>query len=33
MDEDVRDFYLHFDFEPSPVDDLTLMLLLSDITT
>ncbi len=33
MDEDVRDFYLHFDFEPSPIDDLTLMLLLSDITT
>ncbi len=31
MDEEARDFYLHFDFEPSPVDDLTLMLLLSDV--
>ena len=33
MDKAARDFYLHFNFEPSPVDDLTLMLLLSDITT
>jgi GNAT superfamily N-acetyltransferase len=33
LDEASRDFYLHFNFEPSPVDDLTLMLLLSDITT
>lgn len=31
MDEDARSFYLHFDFEPSPMDDLTLMLLLSDV--
>ena len=33
MDEAARDFYLHFNFEPSPVDHLTLMLLLSDIAT
>jgi GNAT superfamily N-acetyltransferase len=30
-DQDARDFYRHFDFEPSPVDDLTLMLLVQDI--
>ena len=31
MDEDARRFYLHFDFEPSPVDDHTMMLMVSDI--
>jgi GNAT superfamily N-acetyltransferase len=31
MDEEARNFYLHFDFESSPVDDLTLMLLLSGV--
>lgn len=31
MDQDAREFYLHFDFEPSPIDDLTLMLLLKDV--
>ena len=25
------DFYRHFGFEPSPIDDLTLMLLINDI--
>jgi len=32
MDADARDFYLHFNFEPSPVDDLTLMLVLTDVS-
>ena len=31
IDEEARDFYLHFDFEASPVDNMTLMLLLSDV--
>ena len=30
-DEKARDFYTHFDFEPSPIDPLKLMLLLKDI--
>jgi predicted N-acetyltransferase YhbS len=31
-DEDTRDFYLHFDFEPSPTDPLHLILRLADIS-
>jgi GNAT superfamily N-acetyltransferase len=31
IDEDARDFYLHFDFESSPIDDRTLILLLADV--
>lgn len=30
-DERARSFYMHFGFEPSPVGDLTLMLLVQDI--
>ena len=30
-DADAASFYRHFDFEPSPFDDLTLMLLIKDI--
>lgn len=30
-DEKARNFYTHFDFEPSPVDTLKLMLLIKDI--
>lgn len=30
-DETARNFYSHFDFEPSPVDSLKLMLLIKDI--
>ena len=29
-DEDARNFYLHFDFEPSPTDPLHLILRLAD---
>ncbi|HEX3981422.1 MAG TPA: GNAT family N-acetyltransferase [Acidimicrobiales bacterium] len=32
-DEDARDFYLHFDFEPSPTDPLHLILKLADVPT
>lgn len=31
IDEDARAFYERFDFERSPVDDLTLMLLMKDL--
>ena len=31
-DEEARTFYLHHDFTPSPVDDLTLMRVVQDIT-
>ena len=31
IDEQARRFYEHFDFEPSPVDDLHLMLLMKDL--
>ncbi len=31
IDEQARKFYEHFDFEPSPVQDLQLMLLLKDL--
>jgi GNAT superfamily N-acetyltransferase len=31
IDEDARRFYLHFNFEPSPVDPLHLMLLIKDL--
>jgi len=31
IDDDARAFYEHFDFERSPVDDLTLMLLTKDL--
>lgn len=30
-DPQAADFYRHYGFEPSPVDDLTLMLLIKDI--
>jgi GNAT superfamily N-acetyltransferase len=30
-DQPVSAFYRHFGFEPSPIDDLTLMLLIKDI--
>ncbi len=30
-DERAKSFYLHYDFQVSPVDDLTLMLLVQDI--
>jgi len=30
-DEKARNFYTHFDFEPSPIDSLKLMLLIKDI--
>ena len=31
IDEDARRFYLHFNFEPSPVDPLHLMFLIKDL--
>lgn len=31
QDEEAREFYLHHDFELSPIDDLTLMRLITDI--
>ena len=31
LDEEVRGFYEKYDFEPSPVDDMILMLLMKDI--
>ena len=31
QDEEAKSFYLHHDFEPSPIDDLTLMRLVQDI--
>ena len=30
-DETAKNFYVHHEFEPSPVDELTLMLLVQDI--
>ena len=30
-DDQASGFYRHFGFEPSPIDDLTLMLLIKDI--
>lgn len=30
-DEDARGFYRHYGFEPSPIDDLTPMLLIKDL--
>jgi GNAT superfamily N-acetyltransferase len=33
IDDEARAFYEHFDFEPSPVDELTLMLLIKDLRT
>jgi hypothetical protein len=30
-DDDARDFYLHFDFDPSPTDPLHLILRLVDL--
>jgi GNAT superfamily N-acetyltransferase len=32
-DEEARDFYLHFEFEPSPTDPLHLILRLADVPT
>ncbi len=32
-DSYASDFYQHFEFEPSPIDDLTLILLIKDIET
>jgi len=31
IDEDAKDFYTHFDFEPCPLNDLHLMLLMKDL--
>lgn len=31
IDEAARKFYQHFEFEPSPIDSFTLMLLLKDV--
>lgn len=31
IDDDARRFYQHFDFEPSPVDPMHLMLLMKDL--
>jgi len=31
IDEDARNFYEHFGFEPSPLNDHTLMLLMKDL--
>jgi GNAT superfamily N-acetyltransferase len=31
IDEEARRFYLHFDFEPSSVDPMHLMLLIKDL--
>ena len=31
LNEQARDFYLHYQFEPSPTDDLHLFLLLQDV--
>lgn len=31
IDQTAKEFYMHFDFEPSPVDSLHLMLLLKDL--
>jgi hypothetical protein len=30
-DESAKSFYLHFDFEPSPIHELQLMLLMKDL--
>lgn len=30
-DQDAKEFYLHHDFEPSPIDDLTLMRSIVDL--
>ena len=31
IDEEAKKFYLHFDFEPSPISDLHLLLLMKDL--
>jgi GNAT superfamily N-acetyltransferase len=31
IDKEARDFYEHFDFEPSPIHELWLMLLMKDL--
>jgi GNAT superfamily N-acetyltransferase len=31
IDEAAKNFYLHFDFEPSPIHELQLMLLMKDL--
>ena len=31
QDEQARRFYLHHDFEPSPIDELTLMRVIADL--
>ena len=31
IDEQAKKFYLHFDFEPSPIHDLQLILLMKDL--
>jgi len=31
IDEQAKKFYLHFDFEPSPIHELQLMLLMKDL--
>jgi GNAT superfamily N-acetyltransferase len=31
QDDQARQFYIHHDFEPSPIDDLTLMRVITDL--
>jgi hypothetical protein len=31
IDDSARKFYLHFNFEPSPMHELQLMLLMKDL--
>jgi hypothetical protein len=31
LDDEAKAFYTRYDFEPSPVDDMTLMLLMKDV--
>ena len=31
INDTARDFYLHFGFSPSPVDELRLLLLMKDL--
>jgi hypothetical protein len=31
IDESAKKFYLHFNFEPSPIHELQLMLLMKDL--
>ena len=33
QDEQAREFYLHYGFEPSPIDEMTLMRVITDISS